>query len=93
MTRGNLHFWLNHRILAYFAVDLYEAWMTTELKGTDTYFLPFNQGSNGAGNDGGAGNPQAENDNYVTSYIWENVLQKDSLLDIIQKFISFEVKN
>ena len=79
-------FWLNHRILAYFAVDLYEAWMTTELKGTDTYFLPFNQGSNGAGN------PQAEDDNYVTSYIWENVLQKDSLLDIIQKFISFEVK-
>lgn len=85
-------FWLNHRILAYFAVDLYEAWMTTELKGTDTYFLPFNQGSNGAGNDGGAGNPQAEDDNYVTSYIWKNVLQKDSLLDIIQKFISFEVK-
>lgn len=85
-------FWLNHRILAYFAVDLYEAWMTRELKGTDTYFLPFNQGSNGAGNDGGAGNPQAEDDNYVTSYIWENVLQKDSLLDIIQKFISFEVK-
>ena len=85
-------FWLNHRILAYFAVDLYEAWMATELKGTDTYFLPFNQGSNGAGNDGGAGNPQVEDDNYVTSYIWENVLQKDSLLDIIQKFISFEVK-
>ena len=85
-------FWLNHRILAYFAVDLYEAWMTTELKGTDTCFLPFNQGSGGAGNDGGAGNPQAEDDNYVTSYIWKNVLQKDSLLDIIQKFISFEVK-
>lgn len=85
-------FWLNHRILAYFAVDLYEAWMATELKGADTYFLPFNQGSNGAGNDGGAGNPQAEDDNYVTSYIWENVLQKDSLLDIIQKFISFEGK-
>lgn len=85
-------FWLNHRILAYFAVDLYGAWMTTELKGTATCFLPFNQGSNGAGNDGGAGNPQAEDDNYVTSYIWENVLQKDSLLDIVQKFISFEVK-
>ena len=85
-------FRLNHRILAFFAVDLYEAWMATELKGTDTYFLPFNQGSNGAGNDGGAGNPQADGDNYVTSYIWEKVLQKDSLLDIIQKFISFEVK-
>lgn len=85
-------FWLNHRILAYFAVDLYEAWMATELKGASTYFLPFNQGSNGAGNDGGAGNPQANGDNYVTSYLWENVLQKDSLLDIIQKFVSFEVK-
>ena len=85
-------FWFNHRILAYFAIDLYEAWMTTELKGIDTYFLPFNQGSNGAGNDGGAGNPQTDNDNYVTSYMWENVLQKDSLLDIIQKFISLEVK-
>lgn len=85
-------FQFNHRILAYFAVDLYEAWMATELKGSDTYFLPFNQGSNGAGNDGGAGNPQAEGEDYVTSYIWKNVLNKDSLLDIIQKFISLETK-
>lgn len=85
-------FWFNHRILAYFAVDLYEAWMATELKGAETYFLPFNQGSNGAGIDGGAGNPQAVGDDYVTSYIWKNVLQKDSLLDIIQKFINLEVK-
>ena len=85
-------FQFNHRILAYFAVDLYEAWMATELKGSDTYFLPFNQGSNGAGNDGGAGNPQAEGGDYVTSYIWKDVLNKDSLLDIIRKFISLEVK-
>ncbi len=85
-------FRFNSRILAYFALDLYEAWMTTELKGSDTYFLPLNQGSKGAGNDGGAGNPQAQGDSYVTAYIWENVLQKDSLLDIIQKFISLEVK-
>ncbi len=85
-------FRFNHRILAFFAVDLYEAWMATELKGPETYFLPFNQGSNGPGNDGGAGNPQAEGDDYVTSYIWKDVLNKDSLLDIIQKFISLEVK-
>ena len=85
-------FWFNHRILAFFAVDLYEAWMTTELKGADTFFLPFNQGSNGAGNDGGAGNPQTEDGDYVTSYVWKNVLNKDSLLDIIQKFISLEVR-
>lgn len=82
-------FWLNHRILAFFAVDLYEAYMTTKLEGSKTFFLPFNQGSNGAGNDGGAGNPIPEDGDYVTSYLWKNVLQKDSLLDIIQKFISF----
>ena len=85
-------FRFNHRVLAFFAVDLYEAWMTTELKGQDTYFLPFNQGSNGPGNDGGAGNPQAEGEDYVTSYIWKTALCKDSLLDIIQKFISLEVR-
>ena len=85
-------FRFNHRVLAFFAVDLYEAWMATELKGSETYFLPFNQGSNGPGNDGGAGNPQAEGDDYVTSYIWKDVLNKDSMMDIIQKFISLEVK-
>lgn len=82
----------NQRILAYFCVDLFEAYMTTKLDGENTYFLPFNQGSNGAGNDGGAGNPQAKDDKYVTSYVWEEVLQKDSLLDIIQKFINREQK-
>lgn len=85
-------FAFNHRVLAFFAVDLTEAWMTTELKGSDTFFLPFNQGSNGAGADGGAGNPQAQDGKYVTSYLWEDVLQKDSLLDIVQKFVSLEVK-
>ena len=85
-------FRFNHRVLAFLAVDLYEAWMTTELKGAGTYFLPLNQGSNGPGNDGGAGNPQAQGEDYVTSYIWKNVLNKDSLLDIIWKFISLEVR-
>lgn len=81
-------FRLNHRFLVYFAVDLYEAWMTTQLKDGGTYFMPFNQGSNGAGNTGGAGNPTNPN-GYATSYLWEEVLQKDSLLDIIHRFISF----
>ena len=51
-------FRLNHRFLVYFAVDFYEAWMTTQLTDGNTRFLPFNQGSNGAGVTGGAGNPQ-----------------------------------
>lgn len=83
-------FQFNHRVLAFFAVDLYEAAMTTKLDGVKTYFLPFNQGSNGAGNDGGAGNPQTTDGNYVTSYIWKEVFQKDRMLDILQKFISLE---
>lgn len=81
-------FRLNHRFLVYFAVDLYEAWMTTQLLDGKTRFLPFNQGSNGAGVTGGAGNPQNPN-GYDTSYLWEEVLQRDSLLDLIHRFISF----
>ena len=85
-------FRLNHRILAFFAVDLYQAAMTTRLNGDKTFFFPFNQGNNGAGKDGGAGNPKTTDGDYVTSYIWKNVLQKDSLLDILQKFISYQEK-
>lgn len=81
-------FRLNHRFLVYFAVDLYEVWMTTQLADGNTRFLPFNQGSNGAGVTGGAGNPQNPN-GYATSYLWEEVLQRDSLLDLIHRFISF----
>ena len=81
-------FRLNHRFLVYFAVDLFEVWMTTQLKGGATYFMPYNQGSEGPGNTGGKGNPQ-NMDGYATSYLWEEVLQRESLLDIIHRFISF----
>lgn len=81
-------FRLNTRFLVYFAVDLYEAWMTTQLKDGATRFLPFNMGSNGAGKPGGAGNPQNPQ-GYATHYLWEEVLQRDSLLDILHRFISY----
>ena len=83
-------FQFNRRILTYFAADLYRVSMTTRLLGDKTHFLPFNQGSNGPGIDGGAGNPQNTDGGYVTAYLWENVLQKDKLLDILQKFISYQ---
>ena len=79
-------FQFNKRILAYFCVDQTDVYMTTKLAKGDTYFLPFNQGSNGAGTDGGKGNPANPN-GYPTAYLWENVLRKESALDIIQKFI------
>ena len=84
-------FQFNKRILGYFCVDQLEVWMTTKLDGKNTYFLPFNQGSNGAGNDGGKGNP-ANPSGYPTSYLWEYVFQKDSMMDIVQKFIHLQVK-
>lgn len=83
-------FQFNKRILGYFAVDHTEVWMTTELRGKDTFFLPFNQGSNGAGRDGGKGNP-ANPHGYPTAYLWEEVFQKDSMMDILQKFIHLQV--
>ena len=82
-------FQFNRRILAFFCVDHTEVWMTTKLAGKNTYFLPFNQGSNGAGNDGGKGNP-ANPDGYPTAYLWENIFQKDSMMDIIQKFLNLQ---
>ena len=85
-----LCFQFNKRFLVYFAVDLYDVAMTTKLNGKNTYFLPFNQGSNGAGNVGGAGNPENP-EGYSTSYLWERVLNKDSLLNIIHRFLHLSV--
>ena len=84
-------FQFNKRILGYFAVDHLEVWMTTKLAGKETNFLPFNQGSNGAGRDGGKGNPPNDS-GYPTAYLWEEVFQKDSMIDILQKFIHLEGK-
>lgn len=76
-------FGLNRRAVVHFAVDTDEAWMTTKLAGMDTVFLPFNRGF---GN--GAGNPPVPG-KYKTSYLWEEVLAKDSLLDILHRFVQF----
>lgn len=82
-------FEFQHRVLVHFAVDLCEVFMTTSLKGKDTYFLPFNQGSNGAGEVGGKGNP-LNPDGFQTAYLWENVLCKDTLMEIIHKYIHYD---
>ncbi|HOJ44627.1 MAG TPA: type I restriction endonuclease [Bacilli bacterium] len=79
-------FKFKRRTLVHFAVDPFQVYMTTQLEGKDTIFLPFNQGSNGGGNIGGVGNPINE-DNYDTAYLWETVLRKENLLDILSKYI------
>lgn len=69
------------RCLAHFAVDNELVYVTTELAGPKTHFLPFNQGA-----DGGAGNPPCKI-GYATSYLWQDVWQKPRILDLIQRFI------
>jgi type I restriction enzyme R subunit len=58
--------------------------MSTELRGWDTDFLPFN-----LGNDGGAGNPPNPF-GYRTSYLWERVFQRDAWLRILGSFVHLE---
>ena len=64
------------RALVHFAVSNDEVWMTTTLAGENTHFLPFNRGTE----DGGAGNP-LNPDGSPTAYLWERVLQRDSLAE------------
>ncbi len=76
--------------LVNFAMDLEEVYMTTKLSGDSTFFLPFNMGR-GEGIDCGKGNPIFE-DKYSVSYMWEDILKKDTVLDLISRFIFIEVK-
>ncbi len=84
-------FAFKERVLVHFAVDLTQVYMTTHLEGEKTYFLPFNQGSNGAGRVGGKGNPVNER-GYDTAYLWQNVLCKERLLEILNKYLHLKVE-
>ena len=60
--------------------------MTTRLNGNKTYWLPFNKGSYN-----GKGNPQNPN-GYRTAYLWEETLQKDSWMEILQRFVHLQTE-
>ncbi len=87
-TRDNreILFAFKKRTLVHFAVDQDEVFMTTKLDGSKTYWLPFNKGANN-----GKGNPQ-NRDGYRTAYLWENILQKDSWLEILQRFVHLQTE-
>lgn len=72
------------RCLVHFAVSNAEVYMTTALKGSDTYFLPFNRGV-----DGGAGNPPIPGKS-ETAYLWEDVLEREMFLRILRDFAVWE---
>jgi type I restriction enzyme R subunit len=77
---------LARRALVHFCVDPDLVAMTTKLEGASTRFLPFNQGTGGAGQAGRAGNPPSAI-GHRTAYLWEDVWQRDSWLDILARFI------
>lgn len=81
-----LLFAFKQRCLVHFAVDTELAFMTTKLEGKETFFLPFNLGS-----EHGAGNPPASGD-VRTAYLWHKVLSRESLMDILARFIHLDVK-
>lgn len=72
-----------------FAMDLAEVHMATKLAKASTFFLPFNQG-NGEGIDAGKGNPINEETGFSVSYMWEQMLKKDTVLELINKFVFVE---
>jgi type I restriction enzyme R subunit len=76
------------RSQVHFAVDTEVAFMSTRLAGQATQFLPFNRGV-----EGGAGNPiDPAGRDYKTAYLWEEVLQRDSLLDLLSRFLHVDVQ-
>lgn len=76
--------------LVHFAMSQYNVAMTTRLNGKKTFFLPFDQGTS----DGGQGNDIPANDNdYATAYLWNEIFQKDNLLLILSRYIHLEVKD
>ncbi|KPA12480.1 type I restriction endonuclease subunit R [Candidatus Magnetomorum sp. HK-1] len=80
----DLIFQFKKRSLVHFTVDTDEAWMTTKIEGSRTFYLPFNKGFNN-----GKGNPPNPN-GYRTEYLWKDVWAKDSWMDIVGKFLHLE---
>ncbi len=74
------------RCVVHFAVDPDEVYMCTKLKGASSFFLPFNKGHNH-----GKGNPPNPF-GHKTAYLWEEVLTRESLANILQHFVRFDGK-
>ncbi|QDS99313.1 type I restriction endonuclease subunit R [Adhaeretor mobilis] len=82
-------FLFKRRTLVHFAADPDLVFMTTRLAGTATYFLPFNRG-----NKGGAGNPaDPAGRSYKTAYLWEQVFERDSFLDLLARFLHLQIED
>jgi len=79
-----LIFQFKKRALVHFTADSDDVYITTKLDGDKTRFLPFNKGYNN-----GAGNPP--NEGYRTAYLWEDIWQKDSWMNILSRYLHLQV--
>jgi len=75
--------------LVHFAVDPDEVHMATHLNREKTFFLPFNRGSHPGEIQCGKGNPQHPS-GHRTGYFWEDILERESFIDIVGSFIFLE---
>jgi len=80
-------FEFKRRTLVHFAADPDLVFMTTRLAGSATHFLPFNRGF-----ENGAGNPPDEQGRHRTAYLWDEVLRRDSLLDLLARFLHLQIE-
>lgn len=72
--------------VVHFAVDTDRVQMTTKLAGSETRFLPFNRGSSPDGR-GGAGNWEPGEGRHATHYLWDVVWERDTWLDLLNRFV------
>ncbi len=84
-------FAFKRRALVHFAADTEEVHMTTRINGDKTFFLPFNRGSAPGELVCGKGNPQHPS-GYRTGYFWEEVLERDSFLNILARYMFVQVE-
>ncbi len=83
---AELIFQFRKRAFVHFAVDPDEVYMATRLAGRNTHFLPLNRGcASGAGNPDNPGG-------WKTAYLWEEILERHSFLDILARFIHLQVE-
>lgn len=68
------------RCLVHFAVGNEKVFMTTKLEGDNTVFLPFNKDTE---------NP-VNPDGHKTAYLWEDILQPDTLLNLINNYLHIQ---
>ena len=83
-----LFFEFKRRTLVHFAVDTEVVYMTTRLAGDATFFLPFNKGYQ----KGGGNPPDDSGRSYRTAYLWEEVLERSSLLDLLSRFLHIQLE-